>query len=87
MVRRGIGSDTRIGNKFLYPCCGYGGSCFPKDVKALIKTAKGKGYDLRVLNAVEEVNEMQKNVLFEKFKKHYNGKTKGKKVAVWGISF
>lgn len=87
MVRRGIGSDTRIGNKFLYPGCGYGGSCFPKDVKALIKTAKDNGYDLRVLNAVEEVNELQKNVLFKKFKQHYNGETSGKKVAIWGLSF
>ena len=87
MVRRGIGSDTRIGNKFLYPGCGYGGSCFPKDVKALIKTAKDNGYDLRVLNAVEEVNELQKNVLFKKFKQHYNGETRGKKVAIWGLSF
>ena len=68
MVRRGIGSDTRIGNKFLYPGCGYGGSCFPKDVKALIKTAKDNGYDLRVLNAVEDVNELQKSILFNKFK-------------------
>jgi UDPglucose 6-dehydrogenase len=87
MVRRGIGSDTRIGNKFLYPGCGYGGSCFPKDVKALIKTAKDNGYNLRVLNAVEEVNELQKNVLFKKFKQHYNGETRGKKVAIWGLSF
>ncbi|HPK10077.1 MAG TPA: UDP-glucose/GDP-mannose dehydrogenase family protein [Saprospiraceae bacterium] len=87
MVRRGIGSDTRIGNKFLYPGCGYGGSCFPKDVKALIKTAKDNGYNLRVLNAVEEVNELQKNVLFKKFKQHYNGETSGKKVAIWGLSF
>jgi len=87
MVRRGIGSDTRIGNKFLYPGCGYGGSCFPKDVKALIKTAKDNGYNLRVLNAVEEVNEFQKNVLFKKFKQHYNGETSGKKVAIWGLSF
>lgn len=87
MVRRGIGSDTRIGNKFLYPGCGYGGSCFPKDVKALIKTANDNGYNLRVLNAVEEVNELQKNVLFKKFKQHYNGETSGKKVAIWGLSF
>jgi len=87
MVRRGIGSDTRIGNKFLYPGCGYGGSCFPKDVKALIKTAKDNGYNLRVLNAVEEVNELQKNVLFKKFKQHYNGENSGKKVAIWGLSF
>lgn len=87
MVRHGIGSDTRIGNKFLYPGCGYGGSCFPKDVKALIKTAKDNGYDLRVLNAVEEVNDQQKSILFNKFKKHYNGETQGKKITIWGLSF
>lgn len=87
MVRRGIGSDTRIGNKFLYPGCGYGGSCFPKDVKALIKTAKDNGYDLKVLNAVEEVNDLQKNVLFKKFKEHFNNNTNGKKIAIWGLSF
>ena len=87
MVRKGIGSDTRIGNKFLYPGVGYGGSCFPKDVKALIKTAHAKGYHLRILNAVEEVNELQKNILFDKFHSFYNGKIQGKKVAVWGLSF
>ena len=87
MVRLGIGSDTRIGSKFLYPGCGYGGSCFPKDVKALIKTASKEGYNMRVLNAVEEVNELQKNILFEKFKKHYQGNIKGKRVAIWGLSF
>lgn len=87
MVRKGIGSDSRIGSKFLYPGCGYGGSCFPKDVKALIKTAAKKGYDMRVLNAVEAVNESQKNILFEKFKKHFNGNIKGKKVAIWGLAF
>ena len=87
MVRLGIGSDTRIGSKFLYPGCGYGGSCFPKDVKALIKTASKEGYNMRVLNAVEEVNELQKNILFEKFKKHYEGDIKGKRVAIWGLSF
>lgn len=87
MVRRGIGSDSRIGNKFLYPGCGYGGSCFPKDVKALIKTASLKGYELKVLNAVEEVNEKQKNILFEKFYNLFNGDISGKKVAVWGLAF
>ena len=87
MVRKGIGSDTRIGNKFLYPGVGYGGSCFPKDVKALIKTAHAKGYHLRILNAVEEVNELQKNILFDKFHSFYHGKIQGKKVAVWGLSF
>ena len=87
MVRQGIGTDSRIGGKFLYPGCGYGGSCFPKDVKALIQTAEENGYNMRVLNAVETVNETQKNVLFEKFKKYFNGKVKGKKVAIWGLSF
>lgn len=86
-VRKGIGSDTRIGNKFLYPGCGYGGSCFPKDIKALIKTAEQKGYKMRVLNAVEEVNEIQKHVLFEKFSKHFAGNVSGKKVAIWGLAF
>lgn len=87
MVRKGIGTDSRIGSKFLYPGCGYGGSCFPKDVKALIKTADKHGYDMRVLNAVEAVNESQKNILFEKFKKYFNGDVKGKKVAIWGLAF
>ncbi|MCE5225083.1 MAG: UDP-glucose/GDP-mannose dehydrogenase family protein, partial [Porphyromonadaceae bacterium] len=87
MVRKGIGADSRIGSKFLYPGCGYGGSCFPKDVKALIKTAEQYGYDMKVLKAVEEVNETQKSVLFEKLMAHYDGDIKGKKVALWGISF
>ena len=87
MVRQGIGTDSRIGSKFLYPGCGYGGSCFPKDVKALIQTATENGYNMRVLNAVEAVNESQKNVLFEKFKKYFNGEVEGKKVAIWGLSF
>lgn len=87
MVRLGIGSDSRIGSKFLYPGCGYGGSCFPKDVKALIKTAEQNGYEMRVLNAVEEVNERQKNILFEKFVKFYHGDIKGKRVAIWGLAF
>ena len=87
MVRRGIGSDSRIGNKFLYPGCGYGGSCFPKDVKALIKTASLHNYDLKVLNAVEEVNDKQKNILFEKFHTLFHGDVFGKKVAVWGLAF
>ena len=87
MVRKGIGSDTRIGNKFLYPGVGYGGSCFPKDVKALINTAQINGYKLRILNAVEEVNELQKNILFEKFDNYFSGQIKGKKVAIWGLSF
>ena len=87
MVRQGIGTDSRIGSKFLYPGCGYGGSCFPKDVKALMQTATENGYNMRLLNAVEAVNESQKNVLFEKFKKYFNGEVEGKKVAIWGLSF
>lgn len=87
MVRKGIGSDSRIGNKFLYPGTGYGGRCFPKDIKALIHTAEKNGYDMQVLKAVEQVNEKQKNILFEKFNKHFSGDIKGKKVAIWGLSF
>ena len=87
MVRKGIGSDTRIGRKFLYPGCGYGGSCFPKDVKALIKTAEKNGYDMQVLKAVESVNERQKSVLFDKFMAHFGPYVKGKIVAMWGLSF
>lgn len=87
MVRKGIGSDNRIGKKFLYPGCGYGGSCFPKDVKALIKTAEKAGYSMRVLKAVEEVNERQKEVLFDKLIKHFNGDIKGKTIAIWGLAF
>jgi UDPglucose 6-dehydrogenase len=87
MVRKGIGSDARIGNKFIYPGVGYGGSCFPKDVKALIKTAKENKYDMRILNAVEEVNEDQKEVLFNKVCTHYNNDLKGKTFAMWGLSF
>jgi UDPglucose 6-dehydrogenase len=86
-VRAGIGSDIRIGTKFLYPGCGYGGSCFPKDVKALINTAKKNGYKMRVLEAVEEVNEQQKNILYEKLLKYFHGNLKGKTIAVWGLSF
>lgn len=87
LVRRGIGSDSRIGHKFLYAGIGYGGSCFPKDVKALIKTAEDRGYSLDVLKAVETVNQKQKEVLFEKIKKHFNNNLKGKTVAIWGLSF
>lgn len=87
MVRKGIGSDTRIGNKFLYPGCGYGGSCFPKDVKALIKTAQKNGYTMQVLTAVETVNEKQKRVLFDKLNKYYGGELKGKVIALWGLAF
>jgi UDPglucose 6-dehydrogenase len=87
MVRKGIGSDPRIGNRFIYPGIGYGGSCFPKDVKALIKTAAENGYNMRILNSVEEVNDDQKSVLFNKISKHFNGVMKGKNFAVWGLSF
>lgn len=87
MVRKGLGTDSRIGNKFLYPGCGYGGSCFPKDVKALVKTAHDNGYQMRVLEAVEAVNEDQKKILFEKFYLHFAGEIKGRKVAIWGLSF
>lgn len=87
MVRKGIGSDSRIGNKFLYPGTGYGGSCFPKDVKALIHTAEKNGYEMQVLKAVEQVNEKQKNILFEKFNRYFSGDIEGKKVAIWGLSF
>lgn len=88
MVRAGIGSDTRIGRKFLYAGCGYGGSCFPKDVKALIKTADDNGYSMEVLKAVERVNEQQKSILFRKLAKVYEGDTlRGKTVALWGLSF
>ncbi len=87
MVRRGIGSDTRIGTKFLYPGAGYGGSCFPKDVKALIKTAQEYGYEMQVLKAVESVNEKQKKVLFGKLSSYFGGDLTGRKIAVWGLSF
>ena len=88
MVRAGIGSDTRIGRKFLYAGCGYGGSCFPKDVKALIKSADQNGYSMEVLKAVERVNEKQKSVLFDKLQKAYQGEDlKGKTIAMWGLSF
>jgi UDPglucose 6-dehydrogenase len=87
MVRRGIGSDARIGTKFIYPGIGYGGSCFPKDVKALIKTAQENGYDMQVLRAVEGVNENQKSVLFNKVSTHFGGDLRGLKMAVWGLSF
>ena len=88
MVRAGIGADTRIGRKFLYAGCGYGGSCFPKDVKALIKTADQNGYSMEVLKAVERVNEHQKGILFEKLQKAFKGESlKGKTIALWGLSF
>ena len=88
MVRQGIGTDTRIGNKFLYAGCGYGGSCFPKDVKALIHTADENGYSMQVLKAVEQVNQRQKSILFDKLQRAYNDKSlKGLKIAIWGLSF
>jgi UDPglucose 6-dehydrogenase len=86
-VRKGIGSDPRIGAKFLYPGIGYGGSCFPKDVKALIKTAADNGYDMRVLQAVEEVNEDQKTLLYRKLYQYFDGNLHGKRIALWGLSF
>lgn len=87
MVRKGIGSDSRIGTKFIYPGVGYGGSCFPKDVKALIKTAEENGYQMRVLQSVEDVNDDQKSVLVNKVKNHFGGDLSGMTFAVWGLSF
>ena len=88
MVRQGIGSDPRIGYHFLYPGCGYGGSCFPKDVKALIKTAKDvAGFDLKLLKAVEEVNDLQKYILSEKIKNQFGDNLRGKHFALWGLAF
>lgn len=87
MVRKGIGSDARIGNKFIYPGIGYGGSCFPKDVKALIKTASENGYDMQILQAVEAVNEYQKTVLFQKLSNRFKGDLNGKIFTIWGLSF
>lgn len=87
MVRKGIGSDRRIGTKFLYPGCGYGGSCFPKDVKAIIRTAAEHGYSMQVLQAVEAVNEAQKRLLFDKLMAHYDGNLRGRKIALWGLAF
>ncbi len=87
LVRKGIGSDSRIGNKFIYPGIGYGGSCFPKDVQALIKTAGEYNYELRVLKAVEEVNKDQKFVLFNKIMQFFDGNIDGKTIALWGLSF
>ncbi|MDR1633254.1 MAG: UDP-glucose/GDP-mannose dehydrogenase family protein [Dysgonamonadaceae bacterium] len=87
MVRSGIGSDSRIGSKFLYPGCGYGGSCFPKDVKALIKTAAQNGYEMQVLKSVEAVNEYQKTILFRKLQKIFNNELSGKTIALWGLAF
>ena len=87
LVRKGIGSDSRIGTKFIYPGIGYGGSCFPKDVQALIRTADQNGYEMKILKAVEAVNYAQKEVLFNKILKHFNGDISGKHFAMWGLSF
>ena len=87
MVRKGIGTDARIGSRFLYAGCGYGGSCFPKDVKALIKTARDAGYSMNVIEAVENVNNRQKAIVFEKIKRGLGGSVKGKRIAIWGLSF
>jgi UDPglucose 6-dehydrogenase len=86
-VRKGIGSDSRIGSKFIYPGTGYGGSCFPKDVKALLSTANDLGYDLKVIKAVEEANDYQKNVIFNKMNKFFNDNLKDKLIGIWGLSF
>ena len=87
MVRKGIGSDVRIGNKFLYAGCGYGGSCFPKDVKALIHTGKENGYEMRIIEAVEAVNQYQKEIVYKKLNDTFNNNIKGKRIAIWGLSF
>lgn len=87
MVRRGMGSDSRIGKSFLYAGCGYGGSCFPKDIRAIIKIGEDVGYEMKLLKAVEAVNNTQKNILFRKFSEYFNGDIRGKLVAVWGLSF
>ncbi len=87
MVRKGVGSDSRIGSKFLYPGCGYGGSCFPKDIKALIHTAEQHGYSMELLKAVERVNDRQKSVLFRKLSNYFEGNLTGKVIAVWGLAF
>jgi UDPglucose 6-dehydrogenase len=87
MVRKGMGSDSRIGKRFLFPGVGYGGSCFPKDVQALHKSAQDSGYNFKILDAVMEVNELQKEVLFHKINRYFNGDVKGKTIAIWGLSF
>ena len=87
MVRKGIGTDSRIGSKFLYPGPGFGGSCFPKDVKALIKTGMQYGSPVTLLESVEAINERQKKVLFDKFRDFYQGNIRGKKAAIWGLSY
>jgi UDPglucose 6-dehydrogenase len=87
MVRRGIGGDERIGKRFLFPGIGYGGSCFPKDVQALVKSASDVKYDFRILNAVMDVNEKQKVHLIPRIKKYFNNNVTGKKIALWGLAF
>src|SRR5436853_41958 len=87
MVRIGIGSDSRIGKRFLFPGIGYGGSCFPKDVKALVKTADENKYDFSILKSVMKVNEIQKSVLTKKLKEFFSNDMKGKKIALWGLAF
>jgi UDPglucose 6-dehydrogenase len=87
MVRKGIGTDARIGNKFLYAGCGYGGSCFPKDVKALIHTAQENGYSMQLLEAVESINANQKEVLYNKLYKQFAGDLRGKTICIWGLAF
>jgi UDPglucose 6-dehydrogenase len=86
-IRKGIGSDPRIGNKFIYPGIGYGGSCFPKDVKAIIKTADSYGYSLKVIKAVDEVNNSQKEIIYMKIKEYFKGKLKDRQFGIWGLSF
>ena len=87
MVRKGIGSDARIGNKFLYAGCGYGGSCFPKDVKALIHTGKENGYNMNIIEAVEKVNEYQKSIVFKKLNEALGYNLRNKRIAIWGLAF
>jgi UDPglucose 6-dehydrogenase len=87
LVRQGIGTDERIGSRFLFSGVGYGGSCFPKDVQAVVKTAEQAGYDFRILKAVEEVNESQKRVLYDQVLGHFGGKLEGRRFAVWGLAF
>ena len=86
-VRHGVGTDSRIGPKYIFPGCGYGGTLFPQDIKDLIKIAEGNNYDMDVLKAVDRVNTKQKRILFQKLSKHYGGDLKGKTVALWGLSF
>ena len=86
-VRKGVGSDTRIGKRFLFPGIGYGGSCFPKDVQALVKSGKEEGYDFRIVQAVMDINQKQKQTLVKKVKRYYGGDIKGKTFALWGLAF